>query len=115
MNGWSEMSISRPASISVCQLGGVTFFIYGWAALAKPNMPTTSTSLHVQPGLRDCAQVVGVYHGHVYGDVGIIGLELLVERVHEFHHGRILVDKDLQRGFFTATEPASGWAAPVEG
>jgi len=39
----------------VCQLGGVTFFMYGWAAFAKPKMSMTSTSFAVR---RVCVTVL---------------------------------------------------------
>ena len=42
------MSISRPASISDCQPGGVTFFMYGWMPLLNEKMSITSTSFAVR-------------------------------------------------------------------
>ena len=49
-----------------------------------------------QAGLGDGAQVVGVHDRHIHGDVGILGLELLVEGFHELDHRGVLVDEDLQ-------------------
>ena len=49
-----------------------------------------------QAGLRTGQDVVGVNDRHVDIDAGVVGLELLVERVHEVDERRVLVDEHPQ-------------------
>jgi hypothetical protein len=59
-------------------------------------MSTTSTSLAVRRVWVTVLRSLAFTTDRSTVMFGILGLELLVERVHELHHRRVLVDEHLQ-------------------